>query len=85
MAVHLHRWEKPLQKHLAEQIVHAGLASSAALQELLPTLRQDLSADDYKAYARSVARIIDLIGVSLLSPAIAAYPELAPPADPNVP
>lgn len=77
--------EEYLNKQLAEKIVAAGLASSAALQDLLPALRQDLSADDYKAYARSVARIIDLIGVSLLSPAIAAYPELAPPSDPYLP
>lgn len=61
---------------LAREIIRASLASSATLQALLPTMRSQLSPGEYRELARSVAKVIDMIGVSLIASATKAHPEL---------
>jgi hypothetical protein len=61
---------------LAREIVDASFASSATLQALLPTMRANLDAKEYRQYARAVAKIIDMIGVSLIAKATEAQPQL---------
>ena len=60
----------------ARKIVRTALDGSATLRSLLPILKEQCTHEEYKDYARAVARAIDAIGVNLLNKTMDANPQI---------
>jgi hypothetical protein len=62
---------------LAWDLVRVSFRVARELQELLPRLKEQCSAEDYQDYARGIAGAIHGVNTALLDKAIASHPELA--------
>ena len=63
--------------NLARHMIRVAFRSSAELQGLLRTLKEECGPDEYKGYAMGIASAVDAIGVNLTNKALGAYPQLA--------
>jgi hypothetical protein len=61
---------------LAWDIIRASSRAARELQEFLPRLKRECSADEYEVYARGFAGAIHGINTALIDKAIASHPEL---------
>lgn len=69
---------------LAREVVRTAFRSSGELQALLPVLKQQCGAEEYKSYAFGIAAAIDAIGEALTNKALAAHPELSAEIEANL-
>lgn len=61
---------------LARHVARAAFRSSRELGDLVPFLKERLSADEYPDYARSIASAIAAIHLDLVNKLIADHPGL---------
>lgn len=73
-----------MDKNIAREVVRAAFRSGSELENLLGLLKERCSAEDYKIYARQVARAIDGINVALLNKVLAQFPELKAEIEANL-
>jgi hypothetical protein len=66
-----------MDKEAARSLIRAAFRSSAELQSVLGTLKQQLRPDEYKKRALAIASATDAINRALLDPALAAFPDLS--------
>jgi len=66
-----------MDKTLAWDLIRVSFRTARELQDLLPRLKEQCSAEDYQDYARGIAGAIHGINTALIDKAIAAYPDLA--------
>jgi hypothetical protein len=66
-----------MNSQLAWDMIRASFRASRELQALLPQLRQQCSAEEYKDCAQSIARAIHGINTALIDRALALHPELS--------
>ena len=69
---------------LARDMIRTAFRSSSELQELLGTLKEKCSSEEFKDYARGIAGAMDAIGVALTNKALSAYPELHAEVDASI-
>ena len=62
---------------LAWEMVRGSFRMAGELQELLGSLREHCSAEEYQDHAARIAQAIDAVNDALLNTAVAARPELA--------
>jgi hypothetical protein len=66
-----------MDKTLAWDLIRVSFRTARELQDLLPRLKEQCGAEDYKDFARGIAAAIHGINTALMDKAIAAHPELA--------
>lgn len=66
-----------MNSQLAWEMIRVSFRASRELQELLPQLREECSAEEYKDCARAIARAIHGINAALIDKALASHPELS--------
>jgi len=66
---------------LARDIIRAAFRSTSELRKLLPTLKEQCSPAEYKAYALGIAGAIDAIMTNTISKVTQTYPDLAEEID----
>jgi len=66
-----------MDKEVARSLIRAAFRSSAELQSVLGTLKQQLRPDEYKKRALASASASDAINRALFDPALAAFPDLS--------
>jgi hypothetical protein len=66
-----------MNSQLAWEMICVSFRASRELQELLPPLRQQCSAEEYKDCAQAIARAIHGINTALIDKALALHPELS--------
>jgi hypothetical protein len=67
---------RQMQKDLARHLIRTAFRAGRELEELLPLLKQHLSAEEYARYASKIAVAMDAINIALLSPTLHSHPEL---------
>jgi hypothetical protein len=65
-----------MDSKLACHIIGLSFRVSRELQALLPLLKEQCSADEYKGHARAIAGAIHGVNTALIDRALAAQPEL---------
>jgi hypothetical protein len=65
-----------MDSKLAWHIIGLSFRVSRELQALLPLLKEQCSADEYKGHARAIAGAIHGVNTALIDRALAAQPEL---------
>ena len=65
-----------MDSELAWDIIRVSFRVAGELAELLPRLREQCSAEEYKGHARAIAGAIHGVNTALIDRALAAYPEL---------
>jgi hypothetical protein len=65
-----------MDKTTAWKAIKAAFRCGAELQALLPVLKNNCTASEYKKFAVGIAHAIDTINVQLLERALTAHPEL---------
>lgn len=65
-----------MDSELAWHIIGVSFRVSRELQALLPLLKEQCSAEEYKGHARAIAGAIDGVNTALIDRALAAQPEL---------
>jgi hypothetical protein len=73
-----------MEKDVARHVVRVAFRCSAELQELLRTLKDRCSADEYKTLAFDVAKAVDAIGTALIDRALSSHPDLADEIEANL-
>lgn len=73
-----------MEKDVARQIVRVAFQCSAELQDLLRTLKDRCSADEYKTLALDIAKTVDAIGTTLIDRALSSHSDLADEIDANL-
>ena len=69
-------WTLDMDSKLAWHLIGVSFRVAGELQELLPHLKEQCSADEYKDYAQGIAGAIHGINTALIDRAIASHPEL---------
>lgn len=69
---------------LARDVIRAAFRSTSELGNLLPTLKEQCSPDEYKAYALGIAAAIDAIMTNTISRAVQTHPDLAKEVDEQI-
>jgi len=65
-----------MNNQLAWDLIRVSFRVAGELQELLPRLKEQCSAEEYKGHARAIAGAIHGVNTALIDRALAAYPEL---------
>jgi hypothetical protein len=66
-----------MNNQLAWDLIRVSFRVAGELQELLlPRLKEQYSAEEYKGHARAIAGAIHGVNTALIDRALAAYPEL---------
>ena len=65
-----------MDSKLAWHLIGVSFRVAGELQELLPRLKEQCSAEEYKDHARAIAGAIHGVNTALIDRAPAAYPEL---------
>jgi hypothetical protein len=65
-----------MDSELAWHIIGVSFRVTRELQELLPTLKEHCSPEEYQDFAQGIARSIHAINTTLIDKAIASHPEL---------
>jgi hypothetical protein len=73
-----------MDNEVAREVVRAVFRSSGELEKLLPVLKKECGAEDYKTYTRQVAMAIDGIHVALLDKVLKQFPELKAEIEKNL-
>ena len=73
-----------MDKKTARQVLQAAFRSGSELEGLLRVLKEKCAADEYQAYARGIASVIDSISVTLTNKVLAEHPELADEIEANL-
>ncbi len=66
-----------MDSKLAWHLIGVSFRVAEELQELLPRLKEQCSAEEYKGHARAIAGAIHGVNTALIDRALAAHPELA--------
>lgn len=66
-----------MNSELAWEMIRTSFRASRELQGLLPQLRDQCAAEEYKDCAQDIARAIHGINTALIDKALAFHPELA--------
>ena len=61
---------------LAWDLIRVSFRVGRELEELLPRLKEQCSAEEYKGHARAIAGAIHGVNTALIDRALAAHPEL---------
>ena len=65
-----------MDSKLAWHLIGVSFRVAGELQELLPRLKGQCSAEEYKGHARAIAGAIHGVNAALIDRALAAHPEL---------
>ena len=65
-----------MDSELAWDLIRLSFRVAGELQELLPRLKEQCSAQEYKGHARAIAGAIHGVNTALIDRALAAHPEL---------
>ena len=65
-----------MDSELAWDLIRLSFRVAGELQELLPRLKEQCSAEEYKGHARAIAGAIHGVNTALIDRALAAHPEL---------
>jgi hypothetical protein len=65
-----------MDSKLAWHLIGVSFRVAGELQELLPRLKEQCSAEEYKGHARAIAGAIHGVNTALIDRALAAHPEL---------
>jgi hypothetical protein len=65
-----------MDSELAWHIIGVSFRVAGELQELLPRLKQQCSAEEYKGHAQAIAGAIHGVNTALIDRALVAHPEL---------
>lgn len=69
-----------MDRELAERLVATLNECIRGLLETLPLVERQASGDEYKAYQRAVAKVINTIDVEVTDRVTRGYPDLKPEA-----
>jgi hypothetical protein len=69
-------WTLDMDSELAWDLIRLSFRVAGELQELLPRLKEQCSAQEYKGHARAIAGAIHGVNTALIDRALAAHPEL---------
>jgi hypothetical protein len=69
-------WTLDMDSDLAWHLIGVSFRVAGELQELLPRLKEQCSAEEYKGHARAIAGAIHGVNTALIDRALAAHPEL---------
>ena len=65
-----------MDSELAWDLIRLSFRVAGELQQLLPRLKEQCSAQEYKGHARAIAGAIHGVNTALIDRALAAHPEL---------
>ena len=65
-----------MDSKLAWHLISASFRVAGELQALLPQLKEQCSAEEYKGHARAIAGAIHGVNTALIDRTLAAHPEL---------
>jgi hypothetical protein len=65
-----------MDSKLAWHLIGVSFRVTGELQELLPRLKEQCSAEEYKGHARAIAGAIHGVNTALIDRALAEHPEL---------
>jgi hypothetical protein len=65
-----------MEKDLARHVIRTAFRTTRELSTLLGLLKQHVSEEEYRRYARGIASAIDAANVALLDPTYASHPEV---------
>ena len=65
-----------MDSELAWDLIRLSFRVAGELQELLPRLKEQCSAEEYKGHARAIAGAIHGVNTALIDRGLAAHPEL---------
>jgi hypothetical protein len=66
-----------MNSQLAWEMIRVSFRASRELQDLLPQLKDQCAAEEYRDCAQGIARAIHGINTALIDKALASHPELA--------
>ena len=69
-------WTLDMDSGLGWDLIRLSFRVAGELQELLPRLKEQCSAEEYKGHARAIAGAIHGVNTALIDRALAAHPEL---------
>jgi hypothetical protein len=65
-----------MDSELAWDLIRVSFRVGRELEELLPRLKEQCSAEEYKGHARAIASAIHGVNTALIDRALASHPEL---------
>jgi hypothetical protein len=65
-----------MDANLAWEMIRVSFSVGRELRDLLPRLKEQCSAEEYKGHARAIAGAIHGVNTALIDRALAAQPEL---------
>ena len=66
-----------MDSELAWHLIRVSFRVNRELQELLPQLKEQCSAEEYEGHARAIAGAIHGVNTALIDRALSSHPELA--------
>lgn len=73
-----------MNKDVAREIIRASYRSGSELERLIPLLKKQCTADEFKHLVRQVAMAIDHINTALIDDVIERFPELEAEIEANI-
>ena len=73
-----------MDKDTACEVIRAAFRSGSELEQLIPLLKSQCTANEYKHYVRQVAMAIDYINTTLVDDVVKQFPELEAEIEANI-
>jgi hypothetical protein len=73
-----------MDKDAAREIIRAAFRSGSELERLVPLLKAQCTADEFKHLVRQVAMAIDHINTTLIDDVFKRFPELEAEVEANI-